>query len=176
MLKSNGYNHPENQLKKFGFLLKTISVNLVKKLSEQSLLKSVFFCIFNFSQKCLTFASTHESGHTLDSLRKIAHSGLHAETRCFTLVQPCRAFDRPSSGKRTAEGSGCTPTACVRFLRRRSPAELRDLFRFFRNFGLYALRSGFSERARCGGLLLAVCLMYRQCAPRVGVKEAELPS
>ena len=36
----------------------------------------------------------------------------------------------------------CAFTACVRFLRRRGPAGLRDLFRFCRNCGLYALRSG----------------------------------
>lgn len=35
----------------------------------------------------------------------------------------------------------CAFTACVRFLRRRGPAGLRDLFRFCRNCGLYALRS-----------------------------------
>ena len=36
----------------------------------------------------------------------------------------------------------CAFTACVRFLRRRGPAGLRDLFRFCRNCGLYALCSG----------------------------------
>ena len=35
----------------------------------------------------------------------------------------------------------CAFTACVRFLRRRGPAGLRDLFRFCRNCGLYALCS-----------------------------------
>ena len=34
--------------------------------------------------------------------------------------------------------------------RRRGPAGLRDLFRFCRNCGLYALRSGLSVRARQG--------------------------
>ena len=50
--------------------------------------------------------------------------------------------------ERTAGGSGCTPMACVRFLRRRGPAGLRDLFRFCRNCGLYILRSGLSACAR----------------------------
>ena len=44
----------------------------------------------------------------------------------------------------------CAFTACVRFLRRRGPAGLRDLFRFCRNCGLYALRSGLSACARHG--------------------------
>ena len=77
-----------------------------------------------------TFAFTSESGYTLGFTQKIAHKGTHGETGGFTFVQSCRAFDRPSSGKRTAGGSGCTPTACVRFLRHRGPAGPRDLFTF----------------------------------------------
>ena len=126
MLKSNGYNHPENQLKKFNFSLKTTFANIVKKLSAHSLLKSVFFHIFNFAHKCLTFAFTPEIEYTLGSPIKIVHSALHAETRGFTLVQPCNASDRSSSGKRIVGESGCTPTACVRFFRRRSLAGLRN--------------------------------------------------
>ena len=64
-----------------------------------------------------TFAFTRESGYTLSFTQRIAHNGSHGETGGFTFVQSCRAFDRPSSGKRTAGGSGCTPMACVRFLR-----------------------------------------------------------
>ena len=44
----------------------------------------------------------------------------------------------------------CAFTACVRFLRRRGPAGLRDLFRFCRSCGLYTLRSVLSECARRG--------------------------
>ena len=83
--------------------------------------------LFNFSYNRPTFAFTSESGHTLGSRRKIAHNGSHGETGGFTFVQSCRAFDRPSSGKRTAGGSGCTPMACVRFLRHHSPAGLRNI-------------------------------------------------
>ena len=36
--------------------------------------------LFNFSYNRPTFAFTSESGHTLGSRRKIAHSGSHAET------------------------------------------------------------------------------------------------
>ena len=36
--------------------------------------------LFNFSYKRPTFAFTSESGHTLGFRRRIAHSGLHAET------------------------------------------------------------------------------------------------
>ena len=43
-------------------------------------LKPFLIAIFNFSHKRLMFALTPESGYTLGSLRKIAHSGLHGET------------------------------------------------------------------------------------------------
>ena len=43
----------------------------------------LFIPIFNFSHKWPTFAFTGESGYTLGSRRKIAHSGLHAETGAF---------------------------------------------------------------------------------------------
>ena len=39
--------------------------------------------LFNFSYNRPTFAFTSESGHTLGSLRKIAHKGSHAETGVF---------------------------------------------------------------------------------------------
>ena len=109
VLKSNGYKHPEIRLKKFEFSRKTTFTNITKKLSVYSLLKSIFFRIFNFAHKRFTFAFTSEIEYTLGSLIKIAHSGLHAETRGFTLVQPCRAFDCLTSPKGKAGGSGCTP-------------------------------------------------------------------
>ena len=90
-----------------------------------------------------TFAFMRESGYTLGFRRRIAHSGSHGETRAFppsATARSCAASEITT--ERTAGGSGCTPMACVRFLRRRGPAGLRDLFRFCRNCGLYALRSG----------------------------------
>ena len=40
---------------------------------------------FNFAHKWPTFAFTDESKYTLGSLRKIAHNGLHGETRAFRM-------------------------------------------------------------------------------------------
>ena len=45
--------------------------------------KPLFIPIFNFSHKWPTFAFTGESGYPLGAGRKIAHSGLHAETGAF---------------------------------------------------------------------------------------------
>ena len=59
----------------------------------------------------------------------------------------------------------CAFTACVRFLRRRGPAGLRDLFRFCRNCGLYALCSGpFRVREARGGIttLSALCVLLKR--------------
>ena len=83
MLKSNGFHHPENRLKKFEFLLKITSTNIVQKLPPQRCSKPLLIAFFNFSHKWLTFAFTDESGYTLGFRRKIAHNGLHAETGAF---------------------------------------------------------------------------------------------
>ena len=122
VLLSNSYKHPEIRLKKFNFSLKTTFANIVKELSAHSLLKSVFFHIFDFAYKCLTLVFAHESGYTLGFPIKIAHSGLHAEIQGFTLVIAWRFISHLTFGQAKAVGSGCTPVACVRFIRHRSPA------------------------------------------------------
>ena len=112
-----------------------------------------------------TFAFAGESGYTLAFANRIAHSGLHAETGAFTFVQSCRAFDRPSSGKRTAGGSGCTPMACVRFLRHHSPAGLRNIL--FDLPMLYFSRSAHGDFCVCearGVSPLSACSTCRRNA------------
>ena len=70
--------------------------------------KPLFIPIFNFSHKWPTFAFTGESGYTLGSRRKIAHSGLHGETEAFrmggiiTLDTNCTFTNIPGPGVRTA--------------------------------------------------------------------------
>ena len=83
VLKSNGLHHSKNLPVKFGFLPKTIPANIAKKLPPQRCFKPLLIPIFNFSHKRPTFAFTGESGYTLGVPRKIAHSGLHAETGAF---------------------------------------------------------------------------------------------
>ena len=126
----------------------------------------LFIAFFNFSHKRPTFAFTGESGYTLGSPRKIAHKGTHAETGGvsdgggITTLGAFRTFTNiPGPGIRTANfaafGSWSetllknaeslrSSDALMRVAvpRRRGPAGLRDLFRFCRNCGLYALRSG----------------------------------
>ena len=94
VLKSNGLHRPKIRLKKFGFSPKITSTNSTKKLPPQRCSKPLFIAFFNFSHKWPTFAFAGESGYTLGFRRKIAHSGLHAETGVFppsVTAQSCAA-------------------------------------------------------------------------------------
>ena len=53
---------------------------MAKKLPSQRCSKPFLIAFFNFSHKRPTFAFTSKSGYTLGFRRRIAHSGLHAET------------------------------------------------------------------------------------------------
>ena len=77
---SNGLRHSKNLPVKFGFSSKTVPANIVKKLPPQRCSKPHFIAFFSLSHKRPTFAFTGESGYTLGFRRRIAHSGLHAET------------------------------------------------------------------------------------------------
>ena len=48
---------------------------------RQLYLRPSFIAFFNFSHKRPTFAFTDESGYTLAFANRIAHKGLHTETR-----------------------------------------------------------------------------------------------
>ena len=109
MLKSNGLHRPKIRLKKFSFSLKIVPAYISKKLPSQCWPKPLFIAIFNFSHKRPTFAFTGESGYTLGFRRRIAHSGLHAETGGvsdgggITTLGAFRTFTNiPGPGIRTA--------------------------------------------------------------------------
>ena len=109
MLKSNGLRHSKNLPVKFGFSPRTVPANIAKKLPAQRCSKPLFIAFFNFSHKRPTFAFTGESGYTLGFRRRIAHSGLHAETGGvsdgggITTLGAFRTFTNiPGPGVRTA--------------------------------------------------------------------------
>ena len=94
VLLSNGLHRPKIRLKKFGFSSKSVPANIAKKLPSQRCFKP----FFNFSHKRPTFAFTGESRYTLGFRRRIAHSGLHAETGAFppsSTAWSCAAGDIP---------------------------------------------------------------------------------
>ena len=152
VLKSNGLRLSKNLPAKFGFSPKPIPTNIAKKLPPQRCSKSFLIPIFNFSHKRPTFAFTPESGYTLGFRRRIAYSGLHAETGGvsdgggITTLGAFRTFTNiPGPGIRTASfaafgaWSGVLPKNAeslrnsdalmrVAVPRRRGPAGLRDLF------------------------------------------------
>ena len=168
VLLSNGLHHSENLPVKFGFSPKIVPANIVQKVTVTTLFQTAFHRIFQLlAQTAHTFAFTGESGYTLGFRRKIAHSGTHGETGAFqdgaaitTLDTYCTFTNIPGPGARTAyfAALGSCPGGALEerrepsgqrcaYARRcpegcRSPAGLRDLFRFCRNCGLYALRSG----------------------------------
>ena len=199
VLKSNGLPRPKIRLKKFGFSSKSVPANIAKKLPLQRCPQPLLIPIFNFSHKWPTFAFTGESGYTLGFRRRIAHSGLHAETGGvsdgggITTLGAFRTFTNiPGPGIRTASfaafGSWSetllknaeslrSSDALMRVAvpRRRGPAGLRDLFRFCRNCGLYALRSGpFRVCEARGGITtlsaLYVLLKHRIAACQMSIK------
>ena len=152
VLKSNGPHRSKNPPVKFGFSLKTVPANIAKKLPLQLRPKPLFIAFFSLSHKRPTFAFTGESGYTLGFRRRIAHSGLHAETGGvsdgggITTLGAFRTFTNiPGPGIRTASfaafgaWSGVLPKNAeslrnsdalmrVAVPRRRGPAGLRDLF------------------------------------------------
>ena len=151
VLKSNGPHRSKNPPVKFGFSLKTVPANIAKKLPLQLRPKPLFIAFFSLSHKQPTFAFTGESGYTLGFRRRIAHSGLHAETGGvsdgggITTLRAFRTFTNiPGPGIRTAYfaafGSWSetllknaeslrNSDALMRVAvpRRRGPAGLRDL-------------------------------------------------
>ena len=131
-----------------------------------------------------TFAFTGESGYTLGSLRKIAHKGSHAETGVFRTgvvslpSERSTRFGNPAwPGFKTANfaafgaWSWVLPKNAeslrdsdalmrVAVPRRRGPAGLRDLFRFCRNCGLYALLSGPFRVCEARGGITTLSALY----------------
>ena len=184
VLKSNDLHRSKNLSVKFGFSPKTVPANIAKKLPLQRCPQPLLIPIFNFSHKRLTFAFTGESGYTLGSLRKIAHKGSHAETGVFRTgvvslpSERSTRFGNPAwPGFKTANfaafgaWSWVLPKNAeslrdsdalmrVAVPRRRGPAGLRDLFRFCRNCGLYALRSGPFRVCEAKGGITTLSALY----------------
>ena len=93
---SNGLRHSKNPPVRFGFSLKIVPATIAKKLPLQLRPKPLFIAFFSLSHKRPTFAFTSESEYTLAFAQRIAHSGLHAETRAFSppaTVRLCAASE-----------------------------------------------------------------------------------
>ena len=184
VLKSNGLRHSKNPPVKFGFSSKTVPANIAKKLPPQCCFKPLLIPFFNFSHKWPTFAFTGESGYTLGFRRRIAHSGLHAETGAFrmgvvSLLSERSARSQTSPGRvserrtlplwdlgrevlsKNAESLRDSDALMrVAVPRRRGPAGLRNLFCFCRNCDLYTLRSGPFRVCEARGGITTLSALY----------------
>ena len=184
VLKSNGLRHSKNSPVKFGFSPKIVPAYIVKRLPSQRCPQPFLIPIFNFSHKRPTFAFTGESVYTLGFRRKIAHSGSHAEIGAFRMgvvsLPSARSARSQTSPGRVSErqtlpllglGRGCSRRTqrafgtAMRMMRvavprHRGPAGLRDLFRFCRNCGSYALRSGPFRVCEARGGITTLSALY----------------
>ena len=152
VLKSNGLRHSKNLPVKFDFSPIGTPANIAKKLPPQRCSKPFLIPICNFSHKRPAFAFAGESGYTLGFRRRIAHSGLHAETGGrfgwgwyhYSQSVP-HVHQHPRAGyqngkfcrfwglvggapKERREPRDSDALMCVAVPRRRGPAGLRDLF------------------------------------------------
>ena len=137
-------------------------------------LPTAFHSVFQLLAQTATFAFTGESGYTLGFRRKIAHSGLHAETGgisdgALSLPSTRTARSRTSPGRvperralpllglgrgcsqRTKRTCGTAMRLCASLSRRRrGPAGLRDLFTFVDVAACTPCAQGLSACARRG--------------------------
>ncbi len=158
VLKSNGLHHSKNPPVKFDFSSKSVPTNIAKKLPSQRCFKPFLIAFFNFSHKWPTFAFTGESGYTLGFRRRIAHSGLHAETGGvsdgggITTLGAFRTFTNiPGPGIRTASFAAFGAWSGAP-KERRKPSEQRCA---------YARRCSEASRPRWAALL---CLQFGDVA------------
>ena len=184
MLKSNGLPRPKIRLKKFGFSLKIVPVNIAKKLPSQRCSQPFLIAFFNFSHKWPTFAFTPKAG-THSAFRERSHTAAYTpkqgafRTGVVSLLSERSARSPTSTGRvserqvlpllslgrgcsrRTQRAFGTAMRLCASlFRRRRGPAGLRDLFRFCRNCGLYALRSGPFRVCEARGGITTLSALY----------------
>ena len=188
VLKSNGLHPSENLPVKFGFSLKIVPATIAKKLPLQLRPKPFFIAFFNFSHKWPTFAFAGESGYTLGFRRRIAHSGLHAETGGvsdgggITTLGAFRTFTNiPGPGIRTASFAafgawlGVLPKNAeslrnsdalmrVAVPRRRGPAGPRNLFVSDEITVFTPCAQGFLRVRGMGGIttLGALCVLLKR--------------
>ena len=180
----NGFPYSKIWLKKFDFSPIDTPANIAQKLPSQRCFKPLFIAFFNFSHKRPTFAFTGEIEYTLVFAQRIAHNGSHAETGAFRMgvvslpsersarsqTSPARVSERRtlplwdlgrevlSKNAESLRDSDALMRVAVP--RRRGPAGLRDLFRFCRNCGLYALRSGPFRVCEARGGITTLSALY----------------
>ncbi len=152
---------------------------------QQLYLRPFFIVFFSLSHKWPMFAFTSESGYTLGFRRKIAHKGTHGETggvlgggwyhypRSVPHVSetlrgrvserqtlPLLGLGRVYS-RRTQKACGTAMRLCASLFRGvAAPLGCVIFFRFCRNCGLYALRSGAFRVCEARGGITTLSALY----------------
>ena len=162
VLKSNGLHRPENLPVKFGFSSKSVPANIAKNYRHNAVPNRFSTSLTNgprpLSQvKAGTHSALLKESHTAAYTPKqgafrMGVVSLLSERSARSPTSPGRVSDRQTLplwglgqgySRRTQKAFGTAMRLCASlFRRRRGPAGLRDLFRFCRNCGLYALCSG----------------------------------
>ena len=126
VLKSNGYNHQENRLKKFEVSLKITSTNLAKKLPSQTLSQTVSHRDFQLLSQTahVRFYRRKRVHHSPFGERW--HTAAHTPKHGVLFLSLLGAFCSPHTWAKESRRKRMHAMACVRFLRRRSPAGLRN--------------------------------------------------
>ena len=111
MLLSNGLPRPKIRLKKFGFSLKIVPANIVRKLPSQRCFKPLFIASFNFSHKRRNVRFKRlRRVHTPPQPRTAhttAHRAKHGAISPSATAWLCAVSEIAT--ERTAGESGCTP-------------------------------------------------------------------
>ena len=94
VLKSNGYNHQENLLKKFNFSLKNTSANIVKKVIR-TLTPQIVFSTLSTSLTNASRSLSHLKSSTYSALREKSHTGTHTPKHGVLFLSLLGAFCSP---------------------------------------------------------------------------------
>ena len=94
VLKSNGYNHQENLLKKFNFLLKNTSANIVKKVIR-TLTPQILFSTLSTSLTNASRSLSHLKSSTYSALREKSHTETHTPKHGVLFLSLLGAFCSP---------------------------------------------------------------------------------
>ena len=184
MLKSNGLHRPKNLPVKFGFRPKPfpqISPKSYRHNAGPNRFSSHFSTFRTNGPRSLlrVKAGTHSAfgkgSHTAAYTPKqgafrVGVVSLPSIRAARSRISPGRVSERqvlPLLGlgrgcsQRTQKAFGAAMRLCASlFRRRRGPAGLRDLFRFCRNCGLYALRSGLFRVCEARGGVTTLSALY----------------
>ena len=147
--------------------LKTSPTRLPHSTLRSTVIHASIFILTVPFQSCFGHSPTN-AAHSLSQVKAGTHSASlkKSHTRAHTPKQgPSLLCNRaghltvPHQAKEQPEEADARLMACVRFLRRRGPAGLRNLFPLLLKLHFCAPHPGLSTLARCGGVTTALGML-----------------